>query len=265
MNRGYVIMAQNTSNVDYVKCATVLALRIKQLMPRESVSIITDDEVTNTVFDNVIKLPYGNVDNTNWKLGNDWQVYEASPYDYTIKLEADLFLPRRIDHWWNILRIRDLNISTTIRNYRNEISDVNYYRQMFIKNNLPSVYNALTYFKKSDVAKEFFSIVRDIFENWNSYTQLFTYNYEDRATTDVVYAIASHIIGMDKCTLPTFTDMSMIHMKKYINNTVSDYWNRELLLEILADTVRINSYTQLYPIHYHIKDLADIFYKEMYE
>ena len=41
----------------------------------------------------VIKLPYGDqAPDSDWKLVNDWQVYEASPYEYTIKLEADMYM-----------------------------------------------------------------------------------------------------------------------------------------------------------------------------
>ena len=61
---------------DYVKCAEVLKKSIKRTMPKAKVTIITTD-----------MLPYGDqAPDTNWKLQNDWQVYEASPYEYTIKL-----------------------------------------------------------------------------------------------------------------------------------------------------------------------------------
>ena len=36
-------------------------------------------------------------------------------------------------------------------------------------NNLPDIYNAITYFKKSDTAERFYGIVRDVFENWEEY------------------------------------------------------------------------------------------------
>ena len=73
----------------------------------------------------VIPLPYGDqAPDSDWKLVNDWQVYEASPYEYTIKLEADIYVPKSIDYWWDILKERDLVVSTTIRNFKQNISPV---------------------------------------------------------------------------------------------------------------------------------------------
>lgn len=253
MNKGYVIMAQNTHTTDYMSCAKVLRDSILNVMPSANVTIIGVNE-----------LPHGDLaPESDWKLINDWQVYEASPYEYTIKLEADMYIPRSIDHWWDILKTRDLNICTTIRNFKNEISSETYYRQIFIKNKLPQTYNAITYFKKSDLACEFFTIVRDIFENWNSYRELLNYCPDDNATTDVVYAIAASLLGTEKCTLPTFTGMSMIHMKRAINKNISDYWPNEFLYEIRPDLLRINTYPQLYPFHYHIKDFSETIVKEL--
>ena len=156
MTRGFVIMAQNTETTDYVKCAKALEVSIKRVMPNANVTIITTD-----------MLPHGDiVPNSDWKLANDWQVYEASPYDETIKLEADMFIPRNIEHWFDVLSIQDVVICTKIRNYKGEISSSRFYRKFIDDNNLPDVYNAITYFKKSDTAEQFFNIVRNVFENW---------------------------------------------------------------------------------------------------
>ena len=77
MDKGFVIMAQGD---DYVTCAKALELSIKRTMPDANVTIITTE-----------MLPSGDqAPDTDWKLQNDWQVYEASPYEYTIKLEADM-------------------------------------------------------------------------------------------------------------------------------------------------------------------------------
>ena len=95
MTRGFVIMAQDTEKVSYTNCAKALELSIKRVMPDANVTIITTD-----------MLPHGDqAPDSDWKLINDWQVYEASPYDETIKLEADMFIPRDISHWFAILNV----------------------------------------------------------------------------------------------------------------------------------------------------------------
>lgn len=236
-------MAQNTVSTDYVGCAEVLCKSILKVMPDANVTIITD-------------LPHGDLaPDSDWKLINDWQVYEASPYEYTIKLEADMIVPYNIDYWWDILCDRDLVISNTIRNYKSEISDCKVYRNFITNNELPDVYNAVTYFKKSETAEKFFKLVRNIFENWEEYKSIFRCNTGEPATTDWVYAIACHIMGTENTMLPMFTQFSMVHMKQHINDLISDNWTNELVYEC-EDHLRINTFPQYYPFHYHIKDFS---------
>lgn len=257
MNKGFVVLAQNTASVDYVACAEALAYSIKKTMPDASISLITNNKTKSKLFDHTIFLPYGDLDyDSNWKLINDWQIYDASPYEYTIKLEADMYIPRSIDYWWDILKDRDLVISTTIRNFKQEISDVTAYRKFIYDNDLPDTYNAITYFKKSDLAEHFFKVVREIFENWPEFRKTLKCNQDEPATTDWVYAIASHIIGVEKTTLPNFKDMSMVHMKRFINNQPSDDWTDIFLYEILDHTLRVNTVPQKYPFHYQVKSFA---------
>ena len=92
MDKGFVIMAQGD---DYIKCANALERSIKNVMPNANITIITTE-----------MLPYGDqAPDTDWKLQNDWQVYEASPYEYTIKLEADMYIPRSIEYWFDSLKM----------------------------------------------------------------------------------------------------------------------------------------------------------------
>lgn len=259
MNKGFVILAQNTVEVDYVSCAEILAKSIKRVMPDASVALITTNEYLGDAFDHVIPLPYGDLEpDSQWKLSNDWQVYEASPYDYTIKLEADMVLPVNIDYWWDVLSMRDVVVSSCIRNFKGDISKVMHYRKFIVDNNLPDVYNAITYFKKSDQAEEFFKLVKDIFVNWEQYKQILQCNVDEAATTDWVYAIACHVMGVENTTLPEFTDMSMVHMKQYINDTLTEDWTDELVHEVLPDCIRINTFVQYYPFHYHCKNFSAI-------
>lgn len=245
MTKGFVILAQNTEKTDYVKCAEVLKKSITKHMPDANVTIVTE-------------LPYGDLaPNSNWKLINDWQVYEASPYDETIKLEADMLITSNIDHWWDILKINDVAVCTTIRNFKNEISQNRGYRKFIDDNKLPDTYNAITYFKKSDTGEYFFKVVRDIFENWDEYKAILQCNPTEEATTDFVYALACHIVGVEKTTLPGFTEFSMIHMKQFINDLPTEDWTNTLVYEILPDVLRINTCPQMYPVHYHVKTFAD--------
>ena len=258
MNKGFVILAQNTEKTSYTDCAEKLAMSIKRVMPDASVSIITNNRCDWSVFDHVIELPHGDLaPDSDWKLINDWQVYEASPYDYTIKLEADMYIPCNIDYWWDVLKHRDVVISSTIRNFKQEISDTRFYRRLIDDNKLPDVYNAITYFKKSDTATEFFAIVKDVFENWEEYKKILQCSPTEIATTDWVYSVACHIMGVEKTTLPMFTDMSMVHMKQYINGNPTDNWTDTFIYECLPNQIRVQTVPQKYPFHYHVKNFCD--------
>lgn len=261
MNRGFVILAHNTNKVDYVKCAAALAKSIKTVMPNESITLVTMDLVISDYakyFDHIVELPYGELEpDSEWKLSNDWQVYEASPYEYTIKLEADMYIPKDISYWWDVLYQRDLVISTTIRNYMQTVSNDRYYRRFIDQNKLPDCYNAITYFKKSETAEYFFKLVRHIFENWKDYRSTLNCKIDEPATTDWVYAIASHMLGVENTTLPAFTDMSMVHMKQMINQLNTEDWAQELIYEVLPHTLRVNTVPQMFPFHYHVKSFSD--------
>lgn len=266
MNKGFIIIAQDSETTNYIKCAELLCQNIKMQMPNESVTLLTDKKINLPYFDNIIIFPYGDkCINDSWKLANDWQVYDASPYEFTIKIEADFYLPRSISHWWEILKYHDLNICTTIRNYKNEISDNRFYRKIVDSNNLPDTYNGLTYFKKSKNAENFYQCVKDIFENWNLYKAEIKCPNDELATTDFVYAIAASIIGEEICTMPHFNDFSFIHMKKAINSLTSNNWFEEYVYEISRDTLRINTIPILYPLHYHVKEFCNILRDELNE
>ena len=245
MDKGFVIMAQGS---DYEKCARALELNIKNIMPDSNVTIITTD-----------MLPYGDqAPDTLWKLQNDWQVYEASPYEYTIKLEADMYLPRSIEYWWDMLKDRDVVVNTTIRNFKQELTDIKAYRNFITDNKLPDTYNGITYFRKSELAEKFFAITRDIWENWEDYRSTLKCNVDELATTDWVYAIACHVLGEENTTLPQLKQMSMVHMKQFINGLPTSDWTDTFVYELLPHTFRINTMAQLYPVHYHIKSFANV-------
>ena len=256
MNKGYIVLAENTTSTNYIECAEALAISMKIAMPDSNITLVTNGVSMCNAFDNVVELPYGDLaPDSKWKLINDWQVYDASPYDYTIKLEADMYIPADINYWFDILSLKDVCICTTIRDYKNNMSDSRVYRKFIDDNNLPDVYNAITYFKKSDMAKTFFLIVKDIFEHWDDYKTILRCNKQEEVTTDWAYAIASHILGVENTTLPKFNEFSMVHMKQFIIGTIVDDWTNELIYEF-GDPLRIQTIPQKYPVHYNIKNFG---------
>lgn len=257
-DRGFLIMAVNTADVDYVKCAVKLADSIKFWHPEESVCLLTDKMPATALsqFDLIKLLPQGDQASDSWKLANDWQVWAASPYRHTIKLEADMLLTSAIDHWWTALQDRDLMISCGARNYLGQRTSNRTYRHLFDRNQLPDVYNAITYWTTSWLARDFFRLVRNIFENWVDYRNLLI-TPDPMPTTDVVYAMAAVILGPEACVMPDHDHMTVVHMKKNIIPIMGSDWTKELVWEFDHNQLRINTIPQSGFFHYHIKSWAD--------
>ena len=247
--RGYLIPAVDTESVDYLACAVQLARSIRLWHPAANISVLTVKRCDDPVFDHVVPLPFGDLGG----FANDWQCFAASPYRQTIKLEADMFVASPIDHWWTLFEKRDVVISQGCKDLTNHPSDNRTYRKLFDVNALPDVYNAVTYWRLSARAKEFFDLVKNIFENWDQFKTLL--KFPDRvATTDVVYAMAAVIMGVENVTLPRGLGPMITHMKRYIIPTLTEDWTQELVWEDADPGLRIHTVAQLGFVHYHIKD-----------
>ena len=158
-----------------------------------------------------------------------------------------------IDHWWTLFEQRDLVVSRGCRTFYDQVADSRYYRKIFDENNLPDVYNAITYWRLSQTARDFFQLVRNIFEHWNHYQKLLRFP-DPTPTTDVVYAMAAVIMGSESVTLPAGLGPTIVHMKRHINPIHCDDWTQDLTWE--SDPFRINTVVQWGFVHYHNKEWA---------
>lgn len=201
------------------------------------------------LFDFVEILPRGNLGG----YCNDWQCWLASPFRETIKFEADMLVTSEIDHWWTLLRHRDVVISTGCRDFYDQPATSRYYRQVIDKNSLADVYNAITYWRVSETAQEFWRWVRVIFEEWQNFRSLLRFP-DEIASTDLVYALAAQIVGPDLVTLPFASYPKIVHMKKHVIPIQALDWTRQLVWEQHDLQTRIQTITQWGCLHYHVKD-----------
>lgn len=248
--QGYIIPAWNLGTTDYVACANKLAASIVSYHPGARICLMTNQAnlADKNLFAYVHEVEPVDTHNA-W--ANDWMVWNQTPFRETIKLEADTVAAGPIDHWWNLFRLRDLVISTGCRNWKDQVSTARHYRQCFDHNDLPDVYNAITYWRRSDLAKKFFELVKDIFQNWNQWSRLLKYP-ESVPSTDLVYAVAAKVINPDLVTLPFASYPKIVHMKRHHCDVHTDNWTQELVWE--QDPLRIQTQAQWGLFHYHIKD-----------
>lgn len=245
--QGYVILAVNSAQRDYIDCARTLAKTIKIWHPTASVCLITDvsDQNDPALFDHYRVMAQSESN----PYANDWKVFELSPYRETIKLEADMLICSPIDHWWHMMRHRDVVLSTGCKNFYNQVSASRHYRRFIDENHLPDVYNAITYWRRNKTAQEFFNVVKNIFENWADFRRLVRFA-EDVPSTDFVYAMAAEIVGRDQVTLPFATYPKITHMKKHHIGTQTEQWGQELVWERHQGNLRINTVAQWGAFHY---------------
>ena len=256
-DKGYLVLACNNNGFDYIQCAETLALSLRYWHPDANICLVTDNsDYQNKIFNSVKCLPYGNLG--GW--ANDWQAYFCSPYHETVKLEADMFVSSPIDHWWSLYRHKSLWISTGCKDFHGNISKSRRYRKIFDLNQLPDVYNALTYWRVSEQAEKFFRTVQQCFENWDVCKSSIVGGQDEVANTDLIYAITAELYGRDNFTIPNIGPQ-IVHMKPSILKTSNEDWSRELVWEIVNGGLRINGHAQRGFVHYHQKHLAKDFIK----
>jgi len=221
MSKGYLILAQNNTEHDYVSMAVACAYSIKATQSTvNNVTLITDIPEAvphhfHNAFDQILPIQwFDDAYESEWKIENRWKLYHLTPYDETIILDADMLFLSDISHWWNYMSENfDLLITDKVLTYRNELIVDSYYRKSFRDNNLPNCYSAFTYFKKSDFAEEFWKLVELIVKNWKVFYNSFLKQSKPKhLSIDIAFALAVKILGIEdevfsSLDIPTFTHM----------------------------------------------------------
>ena len=258
--QGFMTIAQNTVDVNYLQLAYVQAMSIKLTMPGSLYAVAVDkntlEQVTEQhrkVFDYVITIENDLAQDETWKLSNEWQAFYLTPFKETIKLESDIVFTRSIAHWWTAFRLKNVVLSTGCRDYKQELSTSREYRKLFDDNELPDTYSGLMYFRYTREATQFFTLAEQIFKNWAHLRDNVLLNCcDNNPTTDVVYALTAKLLGIEDCTLP-MDFINFVHMKPAINKWTSTPWPELVICETDLPMVRIANTNQYHPIHYHEK------------
>lgn len=259
--KGYLILAQNSKD-DYIRLACALAFSIKATQGDiNSVSLVTDvpDAVPKnyrSVFDHIIEIPwFDDALKSEWKIENRWKIYHVTPYDQTVLLDADMLFLSDVSNWWQYLEKNyDLCICRDVITYRNEPVTNRYYRRVFENNNLPDVYSAFTYFKKSETAELFWKWVEVIAKNWQKFYSLYlTKDKPKNLSMDVVFALAVKITGLESQILSSTGYPRFVHMKSQVQNwhSSTDDWMTHVGVYLnKKGSLKIGNYQQNEIVHY---------------
>jgi hypothetical protein len=259
MSKGYLIYATDAKIKKYTRCAYALALSIKNQMPSANISLVTDDDIPkkyNLLFDNVIEIPWKNKNlmNSTLKVEDRWKLYHCTPYDETIILDSDMLVLSDIDHWWDHLKTFDVFLTSEVNTYRGNVAKGRYYRKAFDSNNIPNYYFGLCYFKKNEIAKNYFKWIEDITKNWELfYGKFVSLNYPKFPSMDITCGLTAKILD---CVVETSEKNSMItftHMKPMIQEWESptDSWQDSVGVYVNeACHLKIGNYQQSGIFHY---------------
>jgi len=201
MTRGVTIFAFNNHQTDYLAMAAWSAQNIHRHLDLP-VCVITDiDDATRTAnFDQVIVTPspqvqqhryfYDYKDSGVWHNMNRSTVYDLSPWDHTLLLDADYVVAS------DQLRVL-FEIDQDFLTHRWALDATGY--PPFADNNyfgsyrMPMHWATVISFRKCKTARLIFDSMQMIRDNWDHYRQLY-YISEDTYRNDYAMSIAMNIV-----------------------------------------------------------------------
>lgn len=258
MTKGYLVMAQG----DYRSQAESLAKSISCTQSNvNKISVITDGDIDNSLFDQVIPLEKDFSGNSAWKIHNRVQFYDLSPYDETVILDADMLFLSDVSHWWTYMSSYDMLCTSKVLNFRGETVTASPYRKTFVANNLPNVYSAFSYFKKTALPKEIFQLSAYIISDWITWIDRYApMSLQEFASLDVALAIAVKILDCENLVTTSRSYPTFTHMKsgcqgwKYYNED----WQQMLPYYVYNKRLKIGNYFQSGVLHYVNKNFANL-------
>ena len=214
LKKGFLLIAFNNDEIDYIKMAISCALSIKSHLKYNHITLVTEstnwlyqilsiDEVKQ-IFDNIIIVDPPDQKNIRTHYDSPYtkfkapflnnkrsSAYEISPYEETILLDVDyLVMSDSLDLVWgcedDFLINKD---ATSLRNKKFHEKEIR-----LSKDGIPMYWATLIYFKKSELAKRIFDLTNFIKDNYLFYKHLYKFPGH-LFRNDYVFSIAIHIIS----------------------------------------------------------------------
>jgi hypothetical protein len=270
MSRGYIVIAQNNAEYDYLELTYALAMSLKATQKENAICVCVD-EATKTkvtekhrkVFDHIVDIPFGDPSIHHlWKIQNKWKYAHMSPFDETIILDSDVVFTGNVDHWWDYLSKKDVWTCTNVKTFRNEDALGDFYRKKFTELEMPNIYSNFTYFKKSERTFELFKMIEYVMEHWDRFYDKFLKGTgQTWASADLAYALAIKLMDMEEevCDYDIKDMPTFVHMKSYIQNIehskIDSVWTNSITSDLNDDlSVFIGNFKQTLPVHYVEKE-----------
>lgn len=266
MSKNFIMLAQNNESYDYVMQAALCAMSIKYSNPNSSVALITNDFVSpvfKKIFDHIVEIPWGDsAISSEWKIENRWKIIHASPYDSAVILDTDMLILGDITDQYNYMQQYDVFFTTDVLTYRGDLVTSDFYRKNNQSLNIPTLYTALSFFKKTEFSFNFYNTVGTVIDNWDKFNQVNGKVVQKSPSMDTAVGIAAKILDCESkitCNSKIYGKPTFVHMKPNIQNwkrlhenwqdRVGSYFNNKFELYI-------SNYRQPNIVHYVEKDFV---------
>lgn len=166
---GVLIFAQNNETIDYMKIAK-LNKKLIQKHLNVPVCIISENNIPK----NTRTFKYlGENETVTWHNYSRPTAYELSPFENTLLLDADYLIQTdNLKFVWGIKKeflcansVYDLTGKDIFKNDK------------FLGNSFPLRWATCIFFRKSKIAENIFSLMKEIRENYKYYSCLFNFKY----------------------------------------------------------------------------------------
>ena len=211
-SKGVIIIAKNNEAVDYVKMAAYAAHRVSHYLGLPT-TLITDSEnyakekFPEDTWDQIIKINAqstvnlrhyqdGSLDNKelNFKNSNRASVYDLTPYDETILIDADYIISNNILSECFVQQkdlllykdAHDLGIERDTREFT-----------YICDHGIDFYWATVVFFRKTEENKVFFDLIAHIESEWNHYRRLYQIK-SSMFRNDYAFSIAIHIMNNHK-------------------------------------------------------------------
>lgn len=258
--RGYLTFAIGQQYLDHARMQA-MTIKLTQATVTNYAVVIDEDsakQITSEdrlLFDSITVIPHRA---SSWDMTQEWRAFDLTPWRETIKTDADMVFTASIDHWWTALQHRDICLTDKVQDFRHESIRSRYHRQLFDINLLPNVYSALTFFRYSKLANDFFKTAGQITADWDWFaTDNLIKNEDMRPRTDEIYALAARLIGSESCTWPAAIP-TFVHMKERLNGlSTASPWYKQIANYWRGSKLFVGNVQQKLPFHYHQKGWID--------
>lgn len=253
MNKGIVIIANNSDEIDYVKMSMISASLAKKNL-NIPVSLITDEislnskteteeKILRQVFDNIIIFEndtlenYRNLNNKGktYKVpflnSNRSKIFDLTPYDRTLLIDSDfLIFSKCLSKYWDI--DQSVIISPSMTNLNGGAGGI--LDAWVSPQSIPLFWATTVMFTKNQESRNFFSLVEHVKQNYKFYSQLYQFNSQ-QYRNDISFSIAFHILRgftsdstLDYFLPPIKTVSDKDEIYSYENNVLKLFLYNEL-------------------------------------